>query len=60
MKAARLTLPEVHGVQKAITIGSPKPQIPVKQVDKNRPNLGGGRGGIKCKKTNLSLANKHH
>ena len=40
MKAARIILPEVHRAQKAITIESPKPQIPVKQVDKNRPKLG--------------------
>ena len=39
-KAARIVLLEVHGAQKAIPIESPKPQIPVKQVDKNKPNLG--------------------
>ena len=51
MKVAGIILPEVHRVQKAITIESPKPQIPTKQVDKNRPKLGRGRAGIKCKKT---------
>ena len=50
MKVAAIILPEVHGTQKAITIESPKPQTPVKQVDKNRPKLGYGRAGIKCKK----------
>ena len=41
---------EVHGAQKAITIESPKPQIPIKQLDKNKPKLGWGKAGIKCKK----------
>ena len=50
MKAAGIVLLGVHGVKKAITIESPKPQIPIKQVDKNRPMLGPGRAGIKCKK----------
>ena len=40
----------VHRAKKAITIESPKPQIPVKQVDKNKPKLECGRGGIKHKK----------
>ena len=40
MKAAGIILPEVHRAQKAITIESLKPQIPIKQVDKNRPKLG--------------------
>ena len=39
-KVAGIVLPEVHGAKKAITIESPKPQIPIKQVDKNRPKLG--------------------
>ena len=51
MKADRIVLPEVHGAHKTITIESPKPQIPIKQVDKNKPKLGWGRAGIKCKKT---------
>ena len=33
MKVARIVLPEVHGAKKAITIESPKPPIPIKQVD---------------------------
>ena len=41
-KAARITLPEVHGAKKAIATNvlpeKPKPQIPAKQVDKNRPS----------------------
>ena len=48
MKVAEIILPEVHGVQKAVTIESPKPHIPVKQVDRDRPKLGQGRAGIKC------------
>ena len=43
-------MPEVHRAKKAITIESPKHQIPIKQVDKNKPTLGQGRTGIKCKK----------
>ena len=33
-KVAKLVLPEVHGAKKAVTVESPKPQIPIKQVDK--------------------------
>ena len=40
MKVAGITLLEVHGAKKALTIERPKPQIPAKQVDKNRPKLG--------------------
>ena len=40
MKVAGITLSEVHGAKKALNIESPKPQIPSKQVDKNRPKLG--------------------
>ena len=47
---AWITLPEVHGARKELAIEKPKPQIPTKQVDKNRPKLGWGRAGIKCKK----------
>ena len=50
MKTSGIVLPEVHRAKKAITIESPKPQIPVKQVDKNKPKLGWGWAGIKCKK----------
>ena len=48
MKSTGIILPEVHGPWKAIPIESPKPQIPIKQVDKNRPKLGRDRAGIKC------------
>ena len=66
-KAAGIILLEVHRAQKAITIESPKPQIPIKQVDKNRSELGRGRAGIKCKKpqpvadkqTSLSKSSKN-
>ena len=58
-KVAGIILPEVHGAWKAITIESPKPQIPIRQVDKNRPKLGRGRAGTKCKNPNLLLTNKH-
>ena len=50
MKAARITLPEVHGVKKALTTERTKPQRPAKLVDKNRPKLGWGRARIKHKK----------
>ena len=40
MKVAGIILAEVHGAKKAITIEGPKPQIPTKQVGKNRPKLG--------------------
>ena len=43
MKVARIILLEVHGAKKAVTIESPKPQVPIKQVDKKRPKLGQGR-----------------
>ena len=49
-KAAGIILLEVHGAWKAITIESPKPEIPIKQVDKIRPKLGRGKAGIKCKR----------
>ena len=39
-KAARIVLLEVHRAKKAITIESSKPQLPIKQVDKNKPKLG--------------------
>ena len=55
MKAAGITLPEVHRAKKALTTNvlpeKPKPQIPTKQIDKNRPKLGWGRAGIRCIKT---------
>ena len=50
MKATGISLPEVHGAKKTLVIHAPlekqKPQIQVKQVDKNRPSLGSGRAGI--------------
>ena len=38
-KVAGIVLPGVHGAKKEITIESPKPQIPIKQVDKNKPKF---------------------
>ena len=49
IKVARIILLEVHGSKKTLTIESPKPQIPAKPMDKNRPKLGLGRAGMKCK-----------
>ena len=60
MKVVGIILLEVHGGQKAITVESPKPQIPIKQVDKNRPKQGRGRVGENAKNPNLLLTNKHH
>ena len=52
-KATGITLPEVHGTKKMLDTNvlpeKQKPQIHGKQVDKNRPRLGRGRAGIKCK-----------
>ena len=50
-KVTGIVLLEVHRAKKATAIESLKPQIPVKQVDKNRPKLGWSRAGIKHKKT---------
>ena len=53
MKAAGVSLPEVHSTRKMITVNTPiekqKPQIQEKQVDKNRPKFGRGRAGMWCK-----------
>ena len=53
MKAAGVSLPEVHGTKKMIVTNMPiekqKPQIQVKQVDKNNTRLGRGRANMKCK-----------
>ena len=53
MKAAGVSLPEVHSTRKMITVNMPiekqKPLIQEKQVDKNRPKLGRGRAGMQCK-----------
>ena len=52
-KAAGVSLLEVHGARKMITVNIPmekqNPQIQEKQVDKNRPKLGRGRAGIQHK-----------
>ena len=53
-KATGITLPEVHGAKKTLDTNvlpeKQKPQIHREQVDKNKPRLGRGRAGIKCKK----------
>ena len=50
MKAAGISLPEVHITRKTLATSMPlekqKPQIQGKQVDKNRPKLGRGRAGM--------------
>ena len=47
-------LPKVHSTKKMLDMNvlpeKQKPQIHREQVDKNRPRLGRGRAGIKCKK----------
>ena len=52
-------LPEVHSAKKTLDTSTllekQKPQIQVKQVVKNRPKLGRGREGIRCKTPNLLL-----
>ena len=49
-KATGISLLEVHCARKMLVTSMPlekqKPQIQVKQVDKNRPSLGSGRAGI--------------
>ena len=53
MKAAGISLPEVHSSRKTLVTSIPiekqKPKIQVKQVDKYRPKLGRGRAGMQCK-----------
>ena len=53
-KATGIMLPEVHGTKKMLDMNvlpeKQKPQIHGEEVDKNRPRLGRGRAGIKCKK----------
>ena len=53
VKATGISLLEVHGASKMLIISIPiekqKPQIQVKQVDKNRPKLGRGRAGMQHK-----------
>ena len=52
-KVAGVKLPEVHDARKTIETHSPiekqKPQLQEKQSDNNRPKLGRGRAGMKCK-----------
>ena len=47
-------LPEVHSMNKMLDTSvlpeKQKPQMYEKQVDKNKPRLGRGRAGMKCKK----------
>ena len=49
-----IKLPDVHSAKKTLDMNvlpeKQKPQIHREQVDKNRPRLGRGRVGIKCKK----------
>ena len=58
-KVIGVTLPKVHGAKKTLDMSTlpekQKPQLHVKQVVKNRPKLGRGREGIRCKKPNLLL-----
>ena len=53
-KETGITLPEVHCTKKTLDTNilpeKQKPQRQWEQVDKNRPRLGRGRAGIKCKK----------
>ena len=53
-KVTRITLPEVHGMKNTLDMSilpeKQKPQIHSEQVDKNKPRLGRGRAGMKCKK----------
>ena len=57
--ASGIVLPEVHGAKKMLDTNvipeKQKPKIHNKQVDKNRPRLGQGRAGIRCKKPKLLL-----
>ena len=57
-KVTGIILPEVHSTKKMLDTNvlpeKQKPQIHKKQVDKNRPRLGRGRAGIKCKKKTLT------
>ena len=55
MRLSGISVPEVHGTRKTLDTNvlpeNQKPQIHCKQVNKNRPRLGQGRTGIRCKKT---------
>ena len=52
-KSSRIALPEVHGAKKTLDTNmlreKQKPQLQNKQVVENRPRLGQGRAGIRCK-----------
>ena len=54
MKLSRITLPEVHGAKETLDTSvlpeKQKPQLKDKQVVENRPRIGQGRAGIRCKK----------
>ena len=54
-KVTGIALPEVHGAKKKLDTNilpeKQKPQIQEKRIDKNKPRLGRGRAGIKCKNT---------
>ena len=49
-----IALPEVHGVKKMLDTSvlpeKQKPQLQDKQVVENRPRLGQGKAGIRCRK----------
>ena len=53
MKSSGIVLPEVHGAKKTLDTNvlpeKQKPQLHNKQVVENRPRLGQGRAGIRCK-----------
>ena len=54
MKSSGIALPEVHGAKKMldtnVLLERQNPQLQNKQVIKNKPRLGQGRAGIRCKK----------
>ena len=60
MKATGISLLEVHSAWKTLVTSMPierqKPQIQVKQVDQNRPELGRGKAGMWCKHPQLIAA----
>ena len=53
-KSSEIALPKVHGAKRMLDTNvlpeEQKPQLQNKQVDSNRPRLGQGRAGIRCKK----------
>ena len=63
-----IMLPDVHSAKKMLVTNvlteKQKPQIQEKQVDKNRPRLGRGGAGMKCRKpqpvdTTVSVRKSH-